>query len=173
MRPTSGANRHGSNVHCGLRFARVTASLLLCIACRSSSRSGLDPSPGMLRSEFADAAQIVREYVGAFNRHDVAGIMHLADPEVSWLSLAGDSLHVETSGVTALQRELASYFGSNPTVRSTLGPLAINGPFVATRETVRWSRDGVERSQSSLSVYEIRGGRVRRVWYYPVVAPAK
>ncbi len=40
---------------------------------------------------------------------------------------------------------------------------------VSAVETAHWQSKGQERSQASLSVYEIIDGKVRRVWYYPVV----
>ena len=45
--------------------------------------------------------------------------------------------------------------------------LTVAGNFVTTVERAYWVQDGVEVSQASLAVYEIRDGFIYRVWYYP------
>jgi hypothetical protein len=53
-----------------------------------------------------------------------------------------------------------AYFASRPTVHSTI-TAAIDGPhFVSFREQITGG-------DSSLAVYEIRDGLVRRAWYFP------
>ena len=43
----------------------------------------------------------------------------------------------------------------------------MSGSFVAIREHVRWQTETGEKSQAALAVYEVRDGKIRRVWYYP------
>ena len=52
----------------------------------------------------------------------------------------------------------------DPEIEKRLGV----GRFAAVRERAYWMRGGVEVSQASLAVYEIRDGLIRRVWYYPL-----
>ena len=113
--------------------------------------------------------RVVRAFTDAFNRHDVPGMLALADSAIVWLSVSGDSVLVETRGREALARGMAAYFRSIPTARSTLEAVAALGPWVSARERAEWTAASGPRSQASISVYEVRGGRVRRVWYYPVV----
>lgn len=40
---------------------------------------------------------------------------------------------------------------------------------VTVRERARWQSTAGPRSQAAISVYEVRAGLLRRVWYYPVV----
>jgi hypothetical protein len=150
-----------------VRSARSAALLLALFACARSRAE----SSGLAISGTATAAEsAVLRYVEAFNRHDVAAMIAQAAPDIRWHALVGDSLVTETVGQAALERELTSYFRSYPTVRSTIGVLSSNGPYVAGRELVQWEQQGAGKSQASLSVYEIRDGRVRRVWYYPAVS---
>jgi hypothetical protein len=148
--------------------AAFSATLMFALCACARSRAA---SSGVAVSRTATAAELaVRRYVEAFNRHDVAAMIAQAAPDVQWHSLIGDSLVTEAAGRVALERGLTSYFRSYPSVRSTLGVLSSNGPYVSGRELVQWEQNGVRKSQASLSVYEIREGRVLRVWYYPAVA---
>ena len=116
-----------------------------------------------------EAEKVVRSFVDAYNRHDIPGLLTLADPDIEWLSVEADTVRAETRGRDALGRSLTSYFKQFPTSQSTIDSVVSNGPWVAARERAEWTDKTGPRSQSSLSVYEIHDGRVRRVWYYPVV----
>jgi hypothetical protein len=55
---------------------------------------------------------------------------------------------------------MREYFVPRPEVRSTIVG-AVNGPrFVSFREQIVGGK-------SSLAVYEVEAGLIRRVWYYP------
>lgn len=174
--PSPAATRHPSAVRalamraasrCIARAA-MSATLFLALGACARTRAA---SSGLAISGSETVAELaVLRYVEAFNRHDVAAMIAQVEPNIRWHSLTGDSLVTEAAGQVALERELTSYFRSFPTVRSMLGVLSSNGPYVAGRELVQWEQNGTRKSQASLSVYEIRDGRVRRVWYYPAVS---
>ena len=54
-----------------------------------------------------------------------------------------------------------------PTCRSTVEVYQEVGPYVSVLERAEWQSDGKTKRQSSLCVYELQDGLVRRVWYYP------
>ena len=87
--------------------------------------------------------------------------------DITWLSLAGDSVMVDATGAVELAAGMTAYFGDFPDVQSEVEIVAVVGAYVHAKETASWSREGVRSSQSSLSTYEIRDGRVKRVWYFP------
>ena len=63
---------------------------------------------------------------------------------------------------------MTSYFDGIPSARSALEESMVSGRFVTVRERASWQdKNGEERSQVSVAVYETRDGRVARVWYYP------
>ena len=143
------------------RLAAVAACVLVACA----------PALGAQTPAAADTTpeRVVRAFVDAFNRHDVPGMLALADSAVVWLTVSGDSVLVEARGRDALARSMASYFRALPSARSTLDAVAALGPWVSARERAEWAGASGPRAQASISVYEVRGGRVRRVWYYPAV----
>jgi len=120
----------------------------------------------------APPGEVVDRFVAAFNDRDFRTLLALAHRDIEWLSVDASGVSTETRGRTALQASLSEYFDSCPSCRSDVVVGAVTGPYVAAVETAHWtSAGGDERSQSSLSVYEILDGRVRRVWYYPAATP--
>jgi len=119
------------------------------------------------------AAAVVRAYIAAYNAHDVEKVLTFLAPDFVWLSITADSVAVEARGVEAIRAQLVDYFRSIPTARSTLEDVTALGPWVSARERAHWVSASGPRSQASLSVYEVREGLLRRVWYYPVVREAR
>lgn len=119
----------------------------------------------------ADSASlsVVRSYFVAYNSHDVDAVLRYIAPDFVWLSLAGDSITVEVRGADAVRPGLVDYFRRLPTARSDIEAITALGPWVSVRERARWVGANGPRSQAALSVYEVRGGLLRRVWYYPEV----
>jgi ketosteroid isomerase-like protein len=97
-------------------------------------------------------------------------MLALADTAIEWLTVEGSRVAPETVGRAALEGAMTRYFAQLPSARSVAESVLENGPFVVVRERAEWTaRDGRSRAQRSIAVYEVRAGRVRRVWYYPVV----
>jgi hypothetical protein len=111
----------------------------------------------------------VLAYVQAYNAHDVNAVLSFLAPDVVWLSVSGDSLSVDARGQESVRSQLTDYFRRLPSARSELDALTVLGPWVSARERAHWSGSTGPRSQAALSVYEVRGGLIRRVWYYPAV----
>ncbi len=111
----------------------------------------------------------VRAYFAAYNAHDVDGVIRLLTADFTWLSLSGDSLSVEVRGASAVRSSLVQYFQDFPSAMSEIESAAALGPWVTVRERARWTGTAGPRSQAAISVYEVRAGLLRRVWYYPAV----
>lgn len=107
------------------------------------------------------ALAVATRLVEAFNQHDPAAMAALVtgDFELYYVDESGvASLGIQ--GAEQLAAEMTSYFAARPTVRSTISA-AIDGPvFVSFREQT-------VGGQSSLAVYEVRDGLIRRAWYFP------
>ena len=108
----------------------------------------------------------VRRFVAAFNAHDVDAMLALATPDIAWFGVAGSTLAVEARGHEALRGGMTAYFQGLPSARSELMSVAVSGPFVTAVEKASWTADGQDRSQCSVSIYELTGGLVRHVWYH-------
>ena len=125
---------------------------------------------GTLSAQNVDSAkneQRVRDYVAAFNEQDVDGMLEMVTSEVQWIYITGDKLAVEASGKPALRKSLTGYFKAAPKVTSKLEWIKVTTSRVAALERVSWTTKEGNRSQSSLSVYEFKDGKIHRVYYYP------
>lgn len=113
------------------------------------------------------SSEVVERYMAAYNDHDVAGMLELVQPDVQWLTIDGDTARLETDGASDLAEALGGYFEAVPSSRSRIDWMKTAGTRVSVRECAGWQSDGDWREQCALSVYEISGGRIARVWYFP------
>jgi hypothetical protein len=114
--------------------------------------------------------KIVSEHLHAFNAGDVDGMATMQHPDIEWLSVNGNSITVEVAGRDALSKNMAEYFQSPTKVTGSLRDWSVNDPYVSVTETASWTaKDGTQKSQSSMTVYELEDNLIRRVWYYPAV----
>ena len=120
-----------------------------------------------LGSEGLSPEEAVKKLIAAFNAHDVDAMVAMVDPKVQWLSLNGSKIAVEADGSEALAKGMGGYFKALPSARSTVESIMVSGSFVAVRERAHWSAKGEDRSQAALAVYQVRDGKILRVWYYP------
>jgi len=111
---------------------------------------------------------VVREYVAAFNAKDLDAMMRTVASELVWMSVVGDSLTDVGRGVDAFRRMIAGYWRAVPSARSELITIDATGPWVTTHERTRWDASpAAVGGQTSLVVYEVRDGLIRRAWFYP------
>lgn len=128
-------------------------------------------SPDAERAEFASESgplvYVVNGLVSAFNAHDPDAMRRYWHDDVAWIELSGNESRILTSNADDLHAEMVSYFEAFPDVFSSLDRVSVNGDFVTGVEYAVWREDGERRAQSSIVVYEIVDGRVKRFWYYP------
>ncbi|MCZ6507429.1 MAG: nuclear transport factor 2 family protein, partial [Acidobacteria bacterium] len=138
------------------RDARAEAGLVVLLLGSPS------PADAAARQSNAPSALSVAEaLVDAFNGHDPEAMAKLvtADFELYYVDDEGVAV-LSVRGPEQLVAEMTPYFASRPSVRSTIAA-AIDGPvYVSFREQI-------VGGQSSLAVYEVRDGLIKRVWYFP------
>jgi hypothetical protein len=152
------------------RRAYLSHALLVGMLLLAGARdmcAQVSPAPPSRRDTTAGA--VVQAYVRAYNAHDVDAVLSFLAPDFVWLSASGDSLTVEARGSAMVRTQLTGYFGQLPSARSELEALTVLGPWVSATERAHWTGSAGPRSQAALSVYEVRGGLIQRVWYYPSV----
>ena len=110
---------------------------------------------------------VIDEFVAAFNAHAPAEMMAFVSDDVRWMSVNGEKIAVETGDRESLQQAMTDYFRAMPTVQSATEEAVASGRFVSVRERVFWGPESARSSQAALAVYEFRGGKIHRVWYFP------
>jgi len=113
---------------------------------------------------------IVSAHVDAFNKGDVAGMSKMQHPDIEWFNINGSTLSLQASGRAALAKNMEDYFNTSTRITGTLSNWSLTGDYVSVTETVRWKTSaGEAKSQSALTVYQMKDNLIRRVWYYPSV----
>ena len=113
---------------------------------------------------------IISAYSEAWNNKDLEGMSSLMHPDIEWLSVTGNDISIEVSGKDALSQGIQGYFESPDLPTSSLRGWSVNGDYISVTETAHWTnKAGEPQSQSSLTVYELNDGLIRRVYYYPSV----
>ncbi len=128
-------------------------------------------APDAERTKTPDATgkevTIVNGLMKAFNDHDPDKMREYWHDDVTWIEITGNQSSVVTSSADQLYTELVAYFEAYPTVSSGLENISTNGAYVMAVERPVWEEDGERKSQSSIVVYEINDGKVKKFWYYP------
>ncbi len=143
-----------------MRLLGIVALLMLCACAPDAERAKPAVAAG-------DEVEVVNGLMEAFNAHDPDRMRNYWSADVTWVEVTGNQSSVVTSSADQLHSELVAYFESYPTVSSSLSNIAVNGKYVTAVETPVWEQDGERKSQSSIVVYEISNGKVRRFWYFP------
>lgn len=128
----------------------------LAVAGCATTRGSTAPLPAPIAANFA-----------AFNAHDpVAAAKNVTDDFTFYL-VEGEKNSVEVRGKEELRTGLSDYFKSYPTVVSEAVGMIPQGRYIAVRERVRWTDEKGDHVQEALSVYELEGGLIKAVWYFP------
>ena len=112
----------------------------------------------------------VREFVEAFNARKLDVMLELAAENIQWMHIDGAKVSIEAEGKAALRESMERYFKSCSSCRSSLEWVQIAGSRVTAMERASWTGKGGAKSQRSLSVYEFRGDKILRVYYFPAEA---
>ncbi len=136
---------------------RVFIAVLFFVLLTCGARAQ-DPDPSI---------QVVLQMMKAFTAQDAETMSATLAEDIGWYSILGDTLTVQAEGKDALLTGLRSYFESIPSAHSEIEDSFVSGKYVIVRERGYWHEDGVQRTQSSLAVYEMQDGLIARVWYFP------
>ena len=109
----------------------------------------------------SSALPIAEALVDAFSHHDPGAMAALVAPDFELYYFDEEGVAgLAVSGPDQLAAEMATYFTSHPSVQSTIAA-AIDGPVYTS------FREQIVGGQSSLAVYEVRDGLIKRVWHFP------
>lgn len=115
------------------------------------------------------SANIAEQFVVAYNLHDPSAMLQWVHPEIRYMYISNDEIYTETNGKTALAKFLLPFFENKPQAQSKVLSSLHQGPFIQQVEQALWTDEkGQQKSQCSLSVYEIRDNLIINIWYFSV-----
>lgn len=95
-------------------------------------------------------------------------MLAMSHEDIEWIYVSGSESNVASTGRKAMQKDLEAHFASPFKITSSLSSWVLNGQYVSTKETASWiDKDGNDRQQASIAVYQLDDNLIRRVWYYP------
>ena len=157
------------------RAKRVSRSWLTVIAASLAAVVTVSVESGNPIAQ-AEPETRVREFVAAFNARNTEAMLGAVDENVQWLSVNEAKVTIETEGKNALRESMERYFRSCPSCKSSLEWVQKSGSRVTAMERATWSGKSGLKSQTGLSVYEFKNGKILRVYYFPadveVTSPA-
>ncbi|NKB88078.1 MAG: hypothetical protein GKS06_07660 [Acidobacteria bacterium] len=150
------------------RILRVAVCLVVCVG----AAPALAQLPGMqIEGQTApgerDPESVIRDQLDAFNAHAADAMTANLHEQFAWFAVDSNVMTLEMEGRGTFRDSMVQYFRALPSARAELQDVVVAGNFVTTIERAYWVQNGVETSQASLAVYEIRNGLIYRVWYYP------
>ena len=107
--------------------------------------------------------KVITDYFDTYNSHQVDSLVTMISADFKMYSVSQDTTTLDINGKEALRKWLRGYFNDLPEVSSSTSGINVSGNYVSFIETAHW---GESKSQSSLAVYEVVNGKIRRVWYY-------
>ena len=118
-------------------------------------------------SSAQDPAAVVERHRLAYNAHDIDAVMATYSDSVELLRL-GIAIPVLT-GRAAMRQTLANVVQAGSHAHFETRHRAVQGPFVIEElELTGTAEDGQPRTE--VLIFEVRGGRIRRVWTVPSAA---
>ena len=111
--------------------------------------------------------RILNNQVDAFNQRDVERLVDGVTDDFIWFSLTSNEMMVETSGIENFRKSMVEYYQNGRKPHSTIIDYAIDGNRISFKEEVyHVNADGQKVSASAMGIYEIKGDKISRAWYF-------
>lgn len=109
---------------------------------------------------------LLNQQVEAFNKQDTERLVENISDDFKWFYISADTMLLEVEGKEQFREVMESYFETVKGVHSTIDRYVIDGNRISFKETVKWQSRNCERSQSAMGIYEMKDGKIYRVWYF-------
>jgi limonene-1,2-epoxide hydrolase len=109
---------------------------------------------------------VVENYLASLNRRDLLALTAYTTVDVEWYSVVEGERIQEVAGRDALAKSLTQFFDKYAAARWRVESSETVGGRVAVRERSEWSEGGRAQSRTTLGVYELSDGRIRRITYF-------
>jgi hypothetical protein len=116
----------------------------------------------------SDRREVLNAFFETFNAHDVEAMVEWVSDDVRIIYVTENGDGSEVNGGDNLAQSMREYFVALPSAQSEILSVMVDGDHLAVRERASWTvANGEPKSQTALSVYQIRNGVISVVWYFP------
>lgn len=124
------------------------------------------PHPTRSPTSTTAAQRLIENYLKATNERDLLVLTAYVTPDFEWISMVGGERILEVQSRESLAATLREYFAQYPTATIKIDKLQVVDDFVVVSEHNEWQTDEGRGERTSLGVYELFDGRIRRVTYF-------
>jgi len=128
--------------------------------------TGCAVTGGVARDAEHAPQTVVSAYLAALNRRDLPVLTAYVAPNVEWYSVVNGERVVEITNREALAQMLTRYFSQHERTQWIVERLESVDQVVAVVERSEWSEEDHVAARTSLAVYEVEAGRIRRMSYF-------
>jgi hypothetical protein len=111
------------------------------------------------------ATNLLFSQLHAFNAQNVEALANNLHPDFAWYWIYSDTVVLEVQGVDSFKVGMELYYKYNSGVRSEIANYSVSGDRISFTEVAHWQEDSVAKQASSLGSYDIKDGKIWRVWY--------
>ncbi|HMU47301.1 MAG TPA: nuclear transport factor 2 family protein [Chitinophagaceae bacterium] len=111
--------------------------------------------------------QVINDQFDAFNKADVDRLVNNVTDDFKWFFITSDSSGVEVEGKDNFRKSMEDYFKKGRKVTSKMESFVIHDNRISFKEVVSHKNSKGEMvSSSAMGIYEIRGDKISRAWYF-------
>lgn len=112
--------------------------------------------------------RVVRAFLNAYAKRDLPAMRDLVSDDISWMAAGIDSIvRPYFRGKAGFDSTLALFFRQPQEGVVTVKSVTTVGPWLAAHWRTEKSSPTGTSTMMSLMVFEVRSGRIRRIWQYP------
>jgi len=114
-----------------------------------------------------DLLPLLNDQVEAFNQQNIQTLVANVTDDMKYFYITADELIIETSGKGAFKQAMINYFKSGSKPQSVIESYVIEGSRISFKEVVsHHNKKGEAVSSSAMGVYEYKGDKIYRAWYF-------
>jgi hypothetical protein len=111
--------------------------------------------------------QYLCDQVEAFNKQDVELLVGNVTEDFKWYSLTANELLIETDGKQAFKQGMIEYYKAGRKSTSVIESYTVDGDRISFKEVVSHiNAEGKKVSSSALGIYQYKGDKIYRAWYF-------
>src|SRR5689334_8798739 len=110
--------------------------------------------------------KVIEDYLASLNRRDLLALTAYTTVDVEWYSIVDGERIQEVAGRDALANSLKQFFERYAATSWKIESSASLGNRVAVKERSEWTEAGRSQSRTTLGIYELSDGRIRRITYF-------